>query len=624
LREKTTNMKNILLLFLLAPLFLSAQKIGNYTNNPPITKEKDLYEKPNFQLNENYTLADVQNFLINHYPQLQQKGISLTLQTEKTSLAGRHFTFVQNYNDIPLYNVGGKVNINNNINKISSVLQNFQKIEIIDSLIFSKTEINEITSILQKKHDLSEMQTENTYFFSQKEKKWLAAYKIITFSPTEDPRSLEYIVKAGTKEFLQTTDRSAYFNHNTTTTGDTTGRGKIFFPDPVTKSHSTYGNPIKDNNNQNLPMFTPYTYEFPLKNIYYDPTAQLFRLQGPYAKIEDIAAYTLAPATSTNGDFFFTRNLSGFEDVMAYFHIDSLQRYIQSLGFQNIGNFPMRIDPHGYGNSDNSAFLANNINISQSYLIFGDGGVNDAQDSDVLTHEYAHAISFCASPQTNTGQERKGLDEGIGDYTAAFTSYDNDLYAWSLTYTWDGHNEYWSGRSASTAVLYPPTVSQHGNIIYDYGEIWASTLMQIRQSIGSTTADKLFFEELYHNYAYMTLSDAARLYLDADTALYNGVHTPIILQYFCARKLLNAQECANVSVETPVSTHYKVYPNPAEQGFTVDLGGTTEMVRIFNCMGEILFEKEISGEAYISNIGNEGVYFVRIGERDVVKVVVIR
>ena len=618
-------MKNIFLLFLLAPLFLSAQKIGNLATPSPISKEKDLYEKPNFQLTENYTLTDIQNFLLKRYPQLQEKGVSLSLQTEKASLAGRHFTFIQKYNDIPLYNTGGKVNINNNTNKISSVLQNFEKIDSIDSLVFTEIEINEISSTLQKNHNLSEIQTDYIYYFFPKDEKWIAAYKIITFSPTEEPRSLEYIVRAGTKDFLQITDRSSYhhphFSDNLI--GDTTGRGKIFFPDPVTKSHSTYGNPLKDNNNQHFPMFDSYIYEFPLKNIYYDPTAQLFRLQGPYAKIEDIAAYTLAPATSPNGDFFFTRNISGFEDVMAYFHIDSLQRYIQSLGFQNIGNFPMRIDPHGYGNSDNSAFLANNLNISQSYLIFGDGGVNDAQDSDVLTHEYAHAISFCASPQTNTGQERKGLDEGIGDYAAAFTSYDNDHYFWDSTYTWDGHNEYWSGRSASTAVLYPPTVSQYGNIIYDYGEIWASTLMQIRQAIGSTAADKLFFEELYHNYAYMTLPDAARLYLDADTALYNGVHTPIILQFFCARKLLNAQECANVSVETPVSTHYKVYPNPAEQGFMVDLGGATEMVRIFNCMGEILFEKEISGKEYISLSLNEGVYFVKIGKKTTEKLVII-
>lgn len=617
-------MRNLILILCFSPLFLNAQKIGNPIDNEQIIKGKDLYENPNFQLDKNYTIADVQAFLFNRYPQLQQKGVSLSLQTDKESLGGRHFNFIQHYNGIPLYNVSGKVNVNNQ-GEITSILQTFQNIENVDNISFSEIEINEFTANLKKNYHIYEIQTEYNYFFSLKDNTWLAVYKIITFSHTDAPRSMEYIVAAGTKEILQATDRSDYHHtHSLKIDGDTTGHGKVFYPDPITKSHSNYGNPIKDNSDQHLPMFDAYIYQVPLKNIYYDPTNQLFYLHGPYVMIEDIDPYATAPATSTNGDFFFTRDLSGFEDVMAYYHIDSMQRYMQSLGFQNIYNSPLRVDPHGWSNSDNSHFLANNLNPNQSYIGFGEGGVDDAEDTDVLVHEYGHAISYSAAPQTNTGLERKGLDEGIGDYMAAFRSYDNDFYDWDSTYTWDGHNEFWKGRCASTSVLYPPTVSQFGNIIYDYGQVWASTLMQIRQVIGGEAADKLFFEETYSNAANMTLTDAAHLYLDADTALYNGIHSPIILQYFCARNLLTGQQCANVGVETPVSATYKIYPNPASQGFTIDLGGATENVTIFDYTGKKFFEKRIDKKEYIDLLLSEGLYFVRIGEGNVVKEVIVR
>ena len=41
---------------------------------------------------------------------------------------------------------------------------------------------------------------------------------------------------------------------------------------------------------------------------------------------------------STNLQFNYTRANDSFEDVMSYYHIDTLQRYIQSLGFKNINN----------------------------------------------------------------------------------------------------------------------------------------------------------------------------------------------------------------------------------------------------------------------------------------------
>jgi hypothetical protein len=70
------------------------------------------------------------------------------------------------------------------------------------------------------------------------------------------------------------------------------------------------------------------------------------------------------------------------------------------------------IDPHGTS-ADNSFFSYPN------FIYYGTGGVDDAEDADVITHEYSHFLSRNAAPNTNVGMERQGLDEGLGDYVAA-------------------------------------------------------------------------------------------------------------------------------------------------------------------------------------------------------------
>lgn len=62
----------------------------------------------------------------------------------------------------------------------------------------------------------------------------------------------------------------------------------------------------------------------------------MYLLNGPYVKITEFENPVVTPVKSESSQFFYTRFQSGFEDVMAYYHIDSNQRYLQSLGFDNI------------------------------------------------------------------------------------------------------------------------------------------------------------------------------------------------------------------------------------------------------------------------------------------------
>ncbi|MEZ4916786.1 MAG: hypothetical protein R2836_07345 [Chitinophagales bacterium] len=52
------------------------------------------------------------------------------------------------------------------------------------------------------------------------------------------------------------------------------------------------------------------------------------------------------------------------------------------------------VDTHGNNGADNSFFSP----ATPLRLIFGEGGVDDAEDADVIIHEYGHAISHFAAP----------------------------------------------------------------------------------------------------------------------------------------------------------------------------------------------------------------------------------
>src|SRR5690606_4713427 len=138
--------------------------------------------------------------------------------------------------------------------------------------------------------------------------------------------------------------------------------------------------------------------------------------------------------------------------------------------------------------ADNSIFYPA---PSPKRIAFGIGGVDDAEDADVCIHEYAHFVSETASPGSNIGSQRNALDEGFGDYLAASYSTSINTFNRQWVYNWDGHNEFWNGRSVNSSKVYPhDTVSS----IYRNGEMWSSALMKIYDEIGRAATDSLILQ----------------------------------------------------------------------------------------------------------------------------------
>jgi len=142
-------------------------------------------------------------------------------------------------------------------------------------------------------------------------------------------------------------------------------------------------------------------------------------LQGDWANVR---SNTGKAAFSSTNSFLYTRDDDRFEQVMAYYWVTTAQTDIQSLGF-GLARRPV--------NEQSQDIRIDQIGIDNSYswdkhdvVRFGKGGVDDAEDAEVILHEYGHAIQEWQQPDGTfgTSAEAGSIGEGFGDYWAATVS----------------------------------------------------------------------------------------------------------------------------------------------------------------------------------------------------------
>ena len=121
-------------------------------------------------------------------------------------------------------------------------------------------------------------------------------------------------------------------------------------------------------------------------------------------------------AYSTTNTFDYHRNDDRFEQVMAYYWVTEAQKYIQSLGF---GSTRRAVNKESQDIRTNQYGVDNSFSWDKhDYLRFGKGGVDDAEDAEVILHEYGHAIQdsqvagFGVGPEA--GGDRRGLSATTG------------------------------------------------------------------------------------------------------------------------------------------------------------------------------------------------------------------
>src|SRR3954470_13477593 len=289
--------------------------------------------------------------------------------------------------------------------------------------------------------------------------------------------------------------------------GSVLGVGAVFLPNPVADLGDET---LTDQKDADYPALAPAYHDVVLTNL--NGTGFL---TGDWAQV---VSETGDPAYSPSNEFRYRRDDDRFEQVMAYYWITQAQTYIQSLGFGtsrrpvNMKSQNVRINQLGVDNSF--------ATTHKDELRFGKGGVDDAEDAEVILHEYGHAIHF--SQNFVFGSEEAGaISEGFGDYWAvtvstvvAPTANPACVADWdSVSYTSTVPH---CLRRVDRNLHYPADLN--GEVHHD-GEIWSRALWDIRQAVGNVKADTLILEAQFgfpgttmRDLAGRTVATAATLY----------------------------------------------------------------------------------------------------------------
>ncbi|MBS1795316.1 MAG: carboxypeptidase regulatory-like domain-containing protein [Acidobacteria bacterium] len=375
------------------------------------------------------------------------------------------------------------------------------------------------------------------------------------------------------------------------------GTGNVFDPDPLTTAGATYGGSYVDNSDANAAVLTAELRSVTLPDI--TLSAGTYSLTGPYAQIVDFETPNKGLFTQASPTFAFDRNADNFEAVMCYYQIDTAMRYLNvTLGltvapYQYAGG--VKVDPSGLSGGDNSHYVT-----GSGQLAFGEGGVDDAEDADVIWHELGHGLHdwFTAGSLSQVN----GLSEGTGDYWAA--SYSRFKGGWTSaqtpyfwTFNWDGHNTFWNGRLLNYTPVYPGGLI---NQIHTDGQIWATANMKIWDDIGRQKTDKAFWKGLSMTNSTTSQNDAAVAVFTASGTLgYTAAErTAIRNRYVAAGYTIPAvPTAASVSVGGRVTTA----GGTGIRGALVSLTAPDGAVRTAktNSFGYFVFEDVATGGSYV-------------------------
>ncbi|HEV8460603.1 MAG TPA: M36 family metallopeptidase [Gaiellaceae bacterium] len=315
--------------------------------------------------------------------------------------------------------------------------------------------------------------------------------------------------------------------------GSSTGVASVFVPNPV---QSLGDESLTDQKDSDAAVPAAAYHDVTLTNL--DGSGYL---RGDYV---NVISETGNPAYSPTNTFRYTRSQDEFEQVMAYYWITEAQKYVHSLGFgengkRGIDNLsqPVRIDQWGADNSFTTDHPSNLIR-------YGKGGVDDAEDAEVILHEYGHALHQ-GQNFSFASEEAGAISEGFADYWAVTVT---DVVSKRLgvpereplpcVADWDS-TSYTSGvphclRRIDTDLHYPQDLN--GEVHHD-GQIWSRALWDIRQSLGNVKADTIILTGSM-DFPGTTMTDLANRTILAAQQLYGSSAAKAATAAFHARGIV--------------------------------------------------------------------------------------
>lgn len=530
----------------------------------------------------------------------------LELLDERTSPMGYHFHYQQMLNGTPLYHKKIKVNIG--LDK-SSVLAFYDLAPGVAASSNSFPQFTQLPSGLPA----AQLEKVDPIYWVDGDRAFPAAKLLVEIQHHE--HRLWIVDSEGqwldeewlSAHYCDRHSNESVLNESILET-DTNISVMVFNPDPLTTAGVTYGGNYTDMNDQNQAFLDP---ERVMRTVLADYSNGTYNLTNYAVTIVDVEGPTDSVAARTDDMFHYSRSEQEFNQVNCFYHITEMKMHLEALGLTNLMNYSISVDANAFFGQDNSRFEYGN-----QTLFFGNGGVDDAEDADVIIHEYQHAMSYDAAPNTNSGTERRCLDEANGDYYAASYSKHINPFSYEKVFTWDGHNEFWSGRDADNpSNKYYPNISFNGGI-YQHTDLWSAALMDIWDQLGRDTADFLIGCSLYGYSSSMTFPDAAALIIMCDDQHFQGGHRADLCAIFGAYGILDPCDVSINELEgKPFGLRGTLGFSNGGVAYLNWEGNRPAQLEMYNAAGQLLstatVEKESTFE--ISSEGlSPGVYVVRI------------
>ncbi len=300
-----------------------------------------------------------------------------------------------------------------------------------------------------------------------------------------------------------------------------TGEATLFVPNAIVALRD---DSLTDRKDADYPKLrAAYSLE-PLTNL--DGSGYL---RGDYADVRGSGGRAFEPDLS----FVYGRDDGRFEQAMAYFAITEAQRYIQSLGFDDIQSDGIDVRVNQYG-VDNSYF-----DPTKDLIRLGKGGVDDAEDLEVVWHEYGHAIQHAQVDGYGTSTAARAIGEGFGDYWAATMSEPvSGGFGVPCIADWDAISYTPERPFCLRRVDLNLTMDDRDGRVHHDGQIWSRALWDIHRALGRRTADTVILTAQYDFNAATTFRDAALNTVDAARRLLGRAAEHVVREAFVDREIL--------------------------------------------------------------------------------------
>ncbi len=253
-------------------------------------------------------------------------------------------------------------------------------------------------------------------------------------------------------------------------------------------------------------------------------------LSGQYAKVVKARG---GLAESADRDFTYRRADDRFEQANAYYGIDKAQAYIQSLGFTDVNNEPQKLLVDTYA-GDNSFYSP-----SKDTITYGIGGVDDAEDLEVVWHEYGHAIQDAQVPGYGASEQAGATGEGFGDYWAvSMAQPTSGGFDDPCVMDWDSTSYTSTVPHCLRRTDTGKTVADMTGEVHDDGEIWSNALWDVHQGLGRDEANRIVLEAQFSYAPDTSFADAAKVTVKTARSLYGDAAASTVRKAFVARGIL--------------------------------------------------------------------------------------